>query len=134
MFLTKHEHTWRKGAFFMNKTEKEQQRQLWFARLCELEESEMTQEEWCKSRGIPYSTFRYWFRKLKKEAEDGNRQTNWLKVDMPLGNKIAKIHLPEELETVAGSINIRFGEFTVEIQNGCDSQRISEVLRILRAL
>lgn len=58
----------------MNKTEREQQRQLWLARLCELEESEMTQEEWCNSKGIPYSTFRYWFRKLKKEAEDGSQK------------------------------------------------------------
>lgn len=122
------------GAFFMNQTEREKHRQLWLARLCELEASEMKQAEWCKSKDIPYSTFRYWFRKLKKEAEDESRQTNWLKVDMPLGNEIAKIHLPQDLGTVAGSINVRFGEFTVELQNGCDPQRVSEVLRILRAL
>lgn len=118
----------------MNQREKEENRQLWIARLCELEESEMPQEEWCKSKGIAYSTFRYWFRKLKKESEAEDQKTNWLRVDMPVGNQIAKIQFPEDCGAVSGSINIRFGEFTVELQNGCNPQRISEVLRILKTL
>lgn len=80
----------------MKQSEREKQRQLWIARLCDLEESGMMQEEWCKSKGIPYSTFRYWFRKLKKEAETGNRETNWLKVNVSAGNKIATVQLPKE--------------------------------------
>jgi RNA polymerase sigma factor for flagellar operon FliA len=35
-----------KGALLMNQREKEEQRQLWIARVCDLEESGMTQEEW----------------------------------------------------------------------------------------
>ena len=43
----------------MNQREKEEQRQLWIARMCEMEESGLTQEEWCRSKEIPYSTMRY---------------------------------------------------------------------------
>jgi predicted transcriptional regulator len=117
----------------MNQREKEEQRQLWIARLCDLEESSMTQEDWCRSHNIPYSTLRYWISKLKKESEIESRETNWLKVDMSTGNEIATVRIPEAANTIGG-INIRFGEFTVELQNGCDPQRVFEVLRMLKAL
>lgn len=117
----------------MKQTEKEEHRQRWIARLCELEESGLTQEDWCKNRNIPYSTLRYWISKLKKEAETENRETNWLKVDMPTGSEIATVRIPETAN-ITGSINIRFGEFTVELQTGCDPQRVFEVLRMLKAL
>lgn len=122
-----------KGVLIMNQRGKEEQRQLWIARLCNLEESGLTQEDWCKQHNIPYSTLRYWISKLKKEAETESRETNWLKVDMSASNEIATIRVPEVPNTVGG-INIRFGEFTVELQNGCDSQRVFEVLRMLKAL
>ena len=113
---------------------KEEQRQLWISRLCDLEESGTTQEEWCKRHNVPYSTLRYWLSKLKKEAETEGRGTNWLKVDMPAGNEVATVHIPEAAKPTVGGINIRFGEFTVELQNGCDPQRVYEVLRMLKAL
>ena len=117
----------------MNQREKDDQRQLWIARLCDLEESGLTQDDWCKNHNIPYSTLRYWISKLKKEAETERRETNWLKVDMSPGNEIAAVRVPEAPNTI-GSINIRFGEFTVELQTGCDPQRVFEVLRMLKAL
>lgn len=117
----------------MNQRGKEEKRQLWIARICDLEESGLTQEVWCKNHNVPYSTLRYWISKLKKEAETESRQTNWLKVDMSASNEIATVRVPEVPNTIDG-INIRFGEFTVELQNGCDSQRVFEVLRMLKAL
>ncbi len=75
----------------MNQIEKEAQRQLWIARICDLEESDLTQEEWCRNHNIPYSTLRYWLSKLKKEAENEGRETNWLKVDMSAGNETATV-------------------------------------------
>lgn len=118
----------------MNQREKEEQRQLWIARICDLEESSLTQEEWCRSHNIPYRTFRYWMRKLKKEAEAENREANWLKVDMAVGNEIATVQIPESAKTNIGGINIRFGGFTVELQDRCDPQRVFEVLRMLKEL
>ena len=100
----------------MNQREKEEQRQLWIARVCDLEESGLTQEEWCKNHSIPYSTLRYWIRNLRREAETESRETNWLKVDMSAGNEIATVHIPEVTENIVGGINIRFGEFTVELR------------------
>jgi hypothetical protein len=117
----------------MNNQKREEQRQLWLSRVCEIEDSGMSQEDWCKSKKIPYSTLRYWVSKLKKEAAAENQETNWLKVDVSPGKNISTLRVPEE--TVNGNgINIRFGEFTVELQNGCDPQRIFDVLRILKSL
>jgi len=117
----------------MNQREKEELRQLWIARMCEFGESGMTQEEWCKSHSISYSTFRYWLSKLKKDAEAESQQASWLKVDMSAGNEIATIKIPEIPKNI-GSINIRFDEFTVELQEGCDPQRVFGVLQMLKSL
>ncbi|QOX65695.1 transposase [Anoxybacterium hadale] len=51
---------------------------------------------------------------------------------MSTGSEIATVRIPEVSNTIGG-INIRFGEFTVELQNGCDPQRVFEVLRMLKA-
>ncbi len=118
----------------MNQREKEELQQLWIARICDLEESGLTQEVWCKNHSIPYSTLRYWLNKLKKEAEIDGRETNWLKVDMSTGNEIATVQIPAASNKSIDGINIRFGEFTVELQSGCDPQRVFEVLRMLKAL
>ena len=117
----------------MNQREKEELRQLWIARMCEFGESGMTQEEWCRSHNISYSTFRYWGSKFKKDAEAESQQASWLKVDMSTRNEIATIKIPE-IPKSTGGINIRFGEFTVELQNGYDPQLAFEVLRMLTAL
>ena len=112
---------------------KEEQRQLWLSRICEIEESGMSQENWCRANKVPYSTLRYWVSKLKKEAAADNQQTNWLKVDAHPGKDIATVRTLENSMNDQ-SINIRFGEFTVELQSGCDTQQIFDVLRILKAL
>ena len=65
MLLTRYYHRTWKGAFFVNQREKEEMRQLWIARVCDLGESGLTQEKWCKSHNIAYSTLRYWLSKLK---------------------------------------------------------------------
>jgi hypothetical protein len=118
----------------MNQRKKEEQRQLWIARICDLEESGLTQEEWCKNHSIPYSTLRYWLSKLKKETETEGCETNWLKVDLSAGNEIATVHIPETSSETISGMNIRYGEFTVELQKGCDPQQVFEVLRMLKAL
>lgn len=134
MLLSRHRKSANERSIFMNQREKEEQRQLWIARICELEESGLTQEEWCKNHNIPYSTLRYWLSKLKKEAETGDQKTNWLKVDLSAGNEIAAVHIPETSKNTTGTINIRYGEFTVEFENGCDPHQVFEVLRMLKAL
>lgn len=120
----------------MNPNKKEQQRQLWISRICDLEEGGMTQNEWCRSHDIPYSTLRYWINKLKKEAEvDADIMgTNWLKVDMSADTEVATLQIPEKEKNKNGCMNIRFGDFTIELQNGCDPNQIYEVLKVMKAL
>lgn len=117
----------------MNQREKEEKRQLWIARLCNLEESGLTQDDWCKDHSIPYSTLRYWINKLKKEAETEKRDTNWLKVDMTSSNEIASVRIPDPSGS-NGEIHIRYGDFTVLLQNDYPPQRVFELLRMLKSL
>jgi hypothetical protein len=117
----------------MNQIEKGEQRQLWISRLSDMGDSELTQEEWCRRHNIPYSTFRYWARKLKQEADSKNQPANWLKVDLT-DNAVASLRMPDTERFDRSMIRIKIGEFTVELQDGCDPQRIVEVLRILKAV
>jgi orotate phosphoribosyltransferase-like protein len=75
----------------MNLREKAELRQLWIARMCEMEESGLTKEEWCRSKGIPCSTMRYWLRKFKRETDNSNATIDWLKVDLTGEKGIAAI-------------------------------------------
>ena len=117
----------------MTNNKREELRQLWISRLADLGDSGMTQDEWCKSCGIPYSSLRYWITKLRKESLVENQAAHWLKVDVAQGTEIATIRPPE---SVLGSspISIRFSEFTVDIPRGCTGDQLLEVLRVLKAL
>ena len=53
---------------------------------------------------------------------------------MMAGNEVAAIRIPDTKQNNNSTINIRFGDFTIELQSGCDSQRVFEVLRMLKAL
>jgi len=121
-----------KGAFLMNQNEKTDRRQLWISRMCDLEDSGMTQEEWCRSHNIAYSTFRYWISKLKKESESS--KTNWLKVDMTAGKEVASLRIPDIEKINTSCITIRIGDFTVELPSDADPQRAFEVLCMLKSV
>lgn len=118
----------------MNQREREEQRQLWIARMCEMEESGLTQEEWCRGKGIPYSTMRYWLRKFKRETEAKNGSVDWLKVDLSAEKGIASIYPASPTPFSSDYIRILFGEFTVELPVGCDLQQTMGVLQVLKAL
>lgn len=118
----------------MNRIGKEEQRQLWIARMCEMEESGLTQEEWCRSKEIPYSTMRYWLRKFKRETEEANGTIDWLKVDLSAEKGIAAICPANPAPFASDWIRILYGEFTVELPGGCDPQQMLGVLQVLKAL
>ena len=117
----------------MTNQERETKRQLWISRLADLGDSGMNQEEWCKSRSIPYSSLRYWITKLRKESITENQAATWLKVDVASGTEIATIRPPEHTANKT-CISIRFSEFAVDIPNGCNGDQLLEVLRALKAL
>ena len=119
----------------MNSTQKEEQRQLWIARICDLTESGMTQEEWCRNHSIPVSTLRYWMRKLRNEADPAESEhSSWLKVDLSSGGMARPLELPGTHHHTEGGLNVRFGDFTLEIGTGSDLRQVYEVLRVLKAL
>lgn len=111
---------------------REAQRQLWISRLSDLGDSGMTQDEWCKSRSIPYSRLRYWITKLRKESASEDQTAGWLKVDLASGTEIATIRQEGALDS--SGINIRFGEFTVEVRKDCHPDQLLGILRTLKVL
>jgi hypothetical protein len=94
----------------------------------------MTQSEWCNAHDIPYSTLRYWINRFKREAAVEAMETNWLKVDMSSGTEVATLQIPEKEKPNNGHMNIRFGDFTIELQDGCNPQQVYEVLKVMKAL
>lgn len=112
-----------------------ERRQVWLSRINDLEESGMHQIEWCSRRGIPESTLRYWKKKLAQEAAASDRHINWMKVEVT-DSPVAQLRAPELPSTAspATNINIKYGDFTVELPNACDPQHLYEVLRMLKAL
>lgn len=112
-----------------------ERRQVWLSRINDLEESGLHQIEWCDLRGIPESTLRYWKKKLAQEAAASDSHVNWMKVEVT-DSTVAQLRAPELPTAVSsgGNINIKYGDFTVELPSACDPQRVFEVLRMLKAL
>jgi len=86
---------------------REQKRQLWIERLRDMEKSGLTQKAWCKSKGIPYSTFRYWS-DLLAEAMDK--------------------------KVFEAGISVRYNDFLLTFSKQCDIQTVQVVMQALKDL
>ena len=116
----------------MNQSKKEELRQLWLARIRDLYDSGLTQQEWCNKNKMPISTLRYWLRRLKKQMEK-EAPNNWLRVDSGQF-EVANLQMLEKEEPPQSGISIKYGEFTVCLPVAFEPQRAFEVLRILKSL
>lgn len=112
-----------------------ERRQVWLSRISDLEDSGLHQIEWCNRRGIPESTLRYWKKKLAQEAAASDSHVNWMKVEVT-DSPVAQLRAPEPSApaSITTNINIKYGDFTVELPSTCDPQRVFELLRMLKAL
>ena len=116
----------------MNQLEKVDHRQLWLARISDLYESKMTQQEWCNKKKIPISTLRYWLRIMKKQIEK-EKTDCWLKVDNA-EYESSNFSVMEKSKPEINTINIKYGDFTIQIPNIYEPQRVFDLLRLLKSL
>jgi hypothetical protein len=110
---------------------REEYQRLWEARLTDLDESGLTQQQWCEQNGVSYSTLKYWVLKANKEKNPQRQNTGseWLSL------KVSS--LPGETYTNAsksGKISVNFGGFKVDINNSADPGQIFNILRMLKEL
>ena len=86
---------------------REQRRQLWLKRLREMEKSGLTQKAWCESKGISYSTFRYWSDQLAESADK---------------------------RAFEAGISVRYDDFLLTFSKQCDMQTVQVVMQALKDL
>jgi len=86
---------------------REQKRQLWLERLQDMDKSGLTQKAWCKSKGIPYSTFRYWSDLLAEAMEK---------------------------KVFDEGIVVRYDDFILTFSRQCDMQTVQVVMQALKDL
>lgn len=98
---------------------------LWASRLADLEESNLTQKQWCDQNGVAYSTLKYWVLKANSErrrrAETGDGK--WL-----------AINASGTSETNTGKITINCSVFRIEIDDTVNPDTLYNVLRVMREL
>lgn len=116
----------------MSRKSNEEQKQIWLSRLNELTESGLTQQEWCNRNQVAISTLRYWIRKIRVE-EEIKANPSFLRVNVASQENTSKAMLVSE-PSIAQTINIKYGEFTVELPYGCGLEEIYGVLSLLKGL
>ncbi|MCL2768421.1 MAG: hypothetical protein FWE49_06835 [Synergistaceae bacterium] len=110
--------------------DREEYRNLWMARLVDLEESGLTHRAWCEKNGIPYSTLKYWTLKVNKEkkrrgAADSEK---WLALE---------VGAPQETysgTSASGKVSVTYGGFRVDVCDGADPDQIFNILRMIKGL
>lgn len=116
----------------MGRKGNKEQKQVWLSRINDLVESGLTQQEWCNRNQIAISTLRYWIRKLRVEEENSNKPS-FLKVSVAGPDNTSKSMSVNEA-SISQTINIKHGEFTVELPYGYGLEEIYGILSLLKQL
>ena len=88
-------------------------------------QSGLSIRNWCELNGLKYDTYKYWEKKVKDLESTESPAPAF--VELP-----ANSYPMDGLE--APSMQIRYREFQVGIQNTASLSRLAEVLRLLRSL
>jgi len=108
----------------MTKEALEELQKEWKERIEKFQASSQSQAGWCRERNINLRTFNYWYYKLKNEANQQEKSTNWLSV------KLEKTFKQPE----ASLIKIKLGNAVIEIRPGFDTEHLLKVVRALNSL
>ncbi len=102
----------------------------WRELVTECTKSEKSALSWCKDKGIAYSTYRTWRKKLKEsneQPEDGDVTTvKWARVAEPGGNV-------KELSPPPTEITLTYGNWSIAVNSGFDSLVLREVMKTVEA-
>ena len=111
---------------------REEYQRLWAARLADLEESGMTQKQWCEQNNIAYSTLKYWTLKTNKEKK--HRRENCIKA------KWLAARISDTAEISSGTyqntckITVTYNAFHIKIDEGVNPDTLYKVLQVVKEI
>ena len=111
--------------------DREGYQRLWAARLADLEESGVTQKQWCEQNNIAYSTLKYWTlkaNKAKKQRRE-NGDAKWLAARI---SNAAEISSGTYLNT--GKITVNYNAFQIKIDEGVNPDTLYKVLQVVKEI
>lgn len=110
--------------------------QLWLSRIRDCRASGQTVSYWCEHNGVGIKSYYYWMRKIKREAFDALPAERKSKATAPTLNNTFFAELPKQIQDPAEgtAVVLRFGNTTLEIQNGADAATIENTLRVIKNL
>ena len=122
----------------------------WIPLIEEQAKSGMTKDEWCAMHGIERTSFFRWQKRVREYLLDQCEvQSAQLASTIPSNNEVGFIELPSIQDCPAGmaeqrcgemiqnygappSISIRYGGFSIDLNDGVDEKLLSMVLRVLK--
>ena len=106
-----------------------ERRALWLSRIQDLSRSGMTQKAWCQREEIPFTTLRYWIRKLRLSPEEMTTPTtdNWLELTQTgeMFCSSAAAEIPASLPTLV----FRTDRYALEFYERISPPQLSEYLK-----
>ena len=123
----------------------------WITLIEEQAKSGMTKDEWCTMHGIERTTFFRWQKRVRAYLLDQcETQSSQSPSSIPSNNEtVSFVELPSAQDSpegmagrqcggatlpcgISSSISIRYGDFSIELNEGVDEKQLSMVLRVLK--
>lgn len=112
--------------------------QRWYLRIQEFQESSLSQTAWCKEKGIPTSSFQYWYKKIQGchgQPEAGF--TDWLEIRSDSHLNCPDRSVPCKHTAPVNHIDpitFSYGGFRMEISPDTPMETVQSMLRIMRSV
>lgn len=104
----------------MTKAERQNLQSLWATRVTEFRGSGMSAPNWSKANDISIHQLRYWLKKDKRAAVEG-QSLSWMSVDLSHAG-------------ISDSLLVRVGMVTVEVRPGFNPKLLVDVVNTLTML
>lgn len=99
--------------------DKEEKKKYWSKKVGEYARSGKTKEEWCLKKNISLKQFNYW----QKQFSEKTIEPQWLPIE------VNECEIPN-----SNALNIKVGEFSIEVNTGYNKELLLEILTTLKQL
>ncbi len=102
--------------------------QLWQSRTAKCQSSSMSAKRWCHENQVAYSTYLYWARKMRAEAEPEPKVLLEDPVFAQLPSERDILNLPQRMKVL---VSMFLGTVQIEISSNCPQNLLQSLVDIL---
>lgn len=121
----------------MDRTKNEKM-QRWYLRTQDFLESNLSQAAWCKEKGIPTSTFQYWYKKIQEgQRREETGLASWLELRStaePDCRDLSVSCTKAAADSPMRPITFSYGGFRMEILPDTPMETVQGMLRMMRSV